>query len=446
MAARPQLRSRPATALLALLLGALMLAAASPSPVEAAKRPGTPDRSFGAEGVPVGFIPGSAFGTGVEGFGGMALTSGGRIVLAGSTDDAGDLEYALGALRRNGRLDTGFGELPNHVVVDGISGDDEVTAAARAPGGQFYIAAESFSGQARFGVARFGVSGALDAGFAGGSTTTTIGTSATPRAIAVRRDGKVLVAGQADVGGIQQIALVRYLPNGLPDGQFGGGDGVVTTPVGTAAVAGDVEIAKGGKLVVCGSGGQGVGGAVVLRYRPNGSLDQSFGAGGIVSLGIGRPGAVLACEVGARGKIVVAAAAGRARSAFVARLTARGKRDRSFGGGDGLVRSNFHLSGSVLLTDLALQRNGKIVLAGIGGDTPGVVGGTLLARLRANGAPDAGFASRGSRLFLLGASGGAFPKLAILPNGKILVAGMLAVFPDTTGYFAARFFGDPVRR
>jgi uncharacterized delta-60 repeat protein len=446
MAARPQLRGRPAKALLALLLGSLLLAAASPSPVEAAKRPGTPDRSFGAEVRSVGVVPGGAFDEGVEGFGGMALTSGGRIVLAGSTFDGSGRDYGIGALRRNGKLDTGFGELPNHVVEDGISGDTQVNAAAAARGGQFYIAAESFFLQPQFGVARFGVSGALDAGFGGGSVTTTIGTSATPRAIAVRKDGKVLVAGEADVGGIQQIALVRYLPNGDPDPAFGGGDGVVTTAVGATATARDVEIAKGGKLVVAGTGGPGLGDAAVLRYRPNGTLDQSFGAGGIVRFGIGRPGGVLACEVGAGGKIVLAGAAGRATTPFVARLTAPGKRDRSFGGGDGLVRSKFRQSGSVLPTDLALQRNGKIVLAGIGGDTFGVVGGTLLARLRANGAPDARFANRGSRLFLLGATGGSFPKLAILPNGKIIVAGQVAIFPTTTGLFAARFFGDPVRR
>ena len=109
------------------------------------------------------------------------------------------------------------------------------------------------------------------------------------------------------------------------------------------------------------------------------------------------------------------------------------------------MRSTFR-QGFGLVTDLALQRNGKIVVAGIGGDVPGIVGGTLVGRLRPNGAPDLGFGNRGSRLFLLGGTADAFPRLQILPNGKILVAGKLAIFPDTTGLFAARLFGDPVRR
>ena len=354
-------------------------------------------------------------------------------------------EYALGALRANGRPDAGFGPAPDHVVVDGISGDDHVNAAAAASGGRYYIAAESISGQARFGIGRFTPTGALDPGFGGGTITTTIGDNASPRAIAVRRGGKLLVAGRADLGGVAQIALVRYLKNGLPDPDFGGGDGVVTTKVGVGATALDVEAAKGGKVVVVGGGGPAGGEGLVLRYRSNGTLDQSFGTGGIVRVRVGKASTAFACEVGARGKIVVAGAALGKVSGYVARLTPAGNRDHGFGGGDGLVRSTFR-QGFGLVTDLALQRNGKIVVAGIGGDVPGIVGGTLVGRLRPNGAPDLGFGNRGSRLFLLGGTADALPRLQILPNGKILVAGKLAIFPDTTGLFAARLFGDPVRR
>ena len=217
-------------------------------------------------------------------------------------------EYALGALRANGRPDAGFGPPPDHVVVDGISGDDHVNAAAAASGGRYYIAAESISGQARFGIGRFTAAGALDPGFGGGTITTTIGDNASPRAIAVRRDGKLLVAGRADLGGVAQIALVRYLPNGLPDPDFGGGDGVVTTKVGVGATGLDVEAAKGGKVVVVGGGGPASGEGLVLRYRSNGTLDQSFGTGGIVRVRVGKASTAFACEVGARGKIVVAGA------------------------------------------------------------------------------------------------------------------------------------------
>jgi uncharacterized delta-60 repeat protein len=427
---------------------ALLALAAAPTPAGARPRPGSFDRSFGSGEVRgVGVVNGGLFGNGVEDFAGLVLSGGGRIVLAGDTDDAGDLDYALGALRPNGRFDTGFGELPNHVIMDGISGDDTVNAVAPARGGQFYIAAESDNGQARFGLARFGISGGTDAGFGGGTVATAIGTDAAPRALAVQKNGRPVAAGRTDTGGVRQIALVRYLTNGLPDPAFGG-DGIVTTKINDNAEALDVEVARNGRIVVAGvdvrpsSKTE----AVVLRYRPNGSLDPSFGKGGIARLRIGGRAAALALEVGARGKVVVAGfGGGNVSRPFVARLTAAGKRDRSFGGGDGLVKPGFGQS-FAFITDLALQRNGKIVLAGIGGDVPGIVGGALVARLRGDGRLDRRFANRGTRLFLLGATGGSFPRLAILPNGKILVAGKLAVFPDTTGFFAVRLFGDPVRR
>ncbi len=354
-------------------------------------------------------------------------------------------EYALGALRANGRPDAGFGPPPDHVVVDGISGDDHVNAAAAASGGRYYIAAESISGQARFGIARFTPAGALDPGFGGGTITTTIGDNASPRAIAVRRDGKLLVAGRADLGGVAQIALVRYLPNGLPDPDFGGGDGVVTTKVGVGATALDVEAAKGGKVVVVGGGGPASGEGLVLRYRSNGTLDQSFGTGGIVRVRVGKASTAFACEVGARGKIVVAGAALGKVSGYVARLTPAGNRDHGFGGGDGLVRSTFR-QGFGLVTDLALQRNGKIVVSRHRRRrSRGSSAAPLVGRLRPDGAPDRGFGNRGSRLFLLGGTAG-LPPASDPAQRKDPRRRQLAIFPDTTGLFAVRLFGDPVRR
>ncbi len=433
--------------LLPILAGAVLAASFLAQPAGARPRPGTLDRSFGSGKAPsLGVIGGGIFGNGVEDFAGLALTPAGRIVLAGDTDTGTDLDYALAALRPNGRFDSGFGDPPDHVVVDGISGDDLVNAVASAPGGRIYIAARSTSGMDRFGIARFTASGAKDAGFGGGTTTTTIGNDAEPRAIAVQKDGKPVVAGRANIGGVSQIAVVRYLTSGLPDPAFDG-DGIVTTKIGKDAEALDVDVARDGRIVVAGTDVRpnNTSEAVILRFRPNGSLDPSFGNDGIARLRIGNRAAALALEVGARGKIVVAGLGGNTQRPFVAGLTASGRRDHSFAGRDGLLRSSFH-QGFAFITDLALQRNGKIVLAGVGGDVPGVIGGTLVARLRGNGALDRRFGNRGARLFLLGGTGNSFARLAILPGGKILVAGKLAIFPDTTGFFAARLFGDPVRR
>ncbi len=103
------------------------------------------------------------------------------------------------------------------------------------------------------------------------------------------------------------------------------------------------------------------------------------------------------------------------------------------------MRSNFH-QGFAYVTDVAVQRNGKIVLAGFGGDIFGVPGGMLAVRLTPKGKLDRGFGSRGSRLFLLGATDFALVRVAIQPSGRIVLGGAFSVF-GTGGFLAARLYG-----
>lgn len=428
-----------------LVLGAASAASAKPG------KPGTLDPSFiGGFGFPgIGLVGASSFTNGLDNYGGLGLTPGGRVILAGDTEVAGVHDFALGRLRSNGRLDTSFGDPVDHVSVGDVFGDDEVNAIAVGPGGSTFIATDSESGGIdRIGVAKVDANGSLDNGFDGdGRTTTTIGSDALARAIAVQKNGRVVVAGSGEVGAKNDLAVVRYLPNGLPDPSFGGGDGIVTTHLGLFALGFDVAVQKNGKIVIAGGRSTSATGseAIVARYRANGTLDPGFGSGGIARLRIGSTSFAFGLAVGSRGKAVIVGFSDAKVSGFVARLTAAGKRDHGFGGDDGLTRSNLR-QGFVYLTDVALQRNGKIVVAGFGGDVPGLVGGTLVGRLRADGSLDRGFADRGSRLFLLGGSGFAFVQLAIQPNGRIIVGGRLLVGGETQGLFAVRFLGDPVRK
>jgi uncharacterized delta-60 repeat protein len=427
------------------ILCAAVVATAAPH------HPGKSDLGFGEDKLGIAAIPASSFTDGLDNFGGMAIDGGGRIVLAGDTNAPGEDDFAAGRLRPNGRLDTSFGNPVTHVSVGNIDGDEDVAAAAAGPNGTTYIGADSYSGGVdRFGVARIDSSGFFDSGFdVDGRTTTTIGTDAAPTAIAVQRNGKVLVAGRGGPSGGGAVALVRYLQDGLPDPGFGGGDGIVTTPVGTISSAFDVEVARSGKITVAGAGSFGPANreqGIVTRYRPNGTLDPSFGKNGIVRLRVTPKSTVIfALELGSKGKVLLGGVTNAKVTGFVARLDAAGKRDHGFGGGDGILRSNFRQPGIAYVTDLALQRNGKIVIAGFGGDIPGVVGGTLVARLRPNGTLDRGFASRGARLFLLGATGFAMTKVAVLPSGRIILAGKFQVGGESVGFFAAKLYGDPVR-
>src|SRR5687768_17423760 len=95
--------------------------------------------------------------------------------------------------------------------------------------------------------------------------------------VTLQPDGKILVAGHTFSGGTLDFALVRYNADGSLDTTFDV-DGKVSTPV----LFGDdtartVLMQADGKIVVAGTaqvGSQTV--FAVVRYNSNGSLDTSF--------------------------------------------------------------------------------------------------------------------------------------------------------------------------
>ena len=111
------------------------------------------------------------------------------------------------------------------------------------------------------------------------------------------------------------IASLRYNASGAPDASFGGGRGLVVTDFEASlndyALA--VALQLDGKIVVAGSSGsttapntaQGL--LAVLRYKPDGSLDSTFGIGGSARTAIGSNSAeAVAVALQTNGKIVVA--------------------------------------------------------------------------------------------------------------------------------------------
>jgi uncharacterized delta-60 repeat protein len=105
-------------------------------------------------------------------------------------------------------------------------------------------------------------------------------------------DGRMVASGYAfdEVGAPPKLeskfAAVRYLDSGEPDPSFGSG-GIFTSPVGTGGSAGAVEIAGGGRLILAGRYDipPSNNAVAALRLTPEGTLDPSFGSGGIVLKG-----------------------------------------------------------------------------------------------------------------------------------------------------------------
>ena len=179
-----------------------------------------------------------------------------------------------------------------------------------------------------------GEAGSLDTSFSDdGFATTAIGSSAEARAVAVQSDGKIVVAGYSGSGSGHDLVVVRYHANGTLDTSFGNG-GIVTTDVdsGSDDYGMAVALRSDGGIVVAGRSG---GDFVVVRYTSGGVLDASFGNGGIVTTdidsGSGDNGEAVALQ--SDGGIVVAGFSwiGGDADVAVVRYTAAGVLDTSFG-------------------------------------------------------------------------------------------------------------------
>src|SRR6266540_4901530 len=96
-------------------------------------------------------------------------------------------------------------------------------------------------------------------------------------AIALQRDGKIVAVG-AD------FLVARYNPDGSLDASFGAG-GVVRTSFGGVSQGGvAVAIQTDGEIIAAGIAVAADGNSefALARYNPDGSLDQSFGTSGKV--------------------------------------------------------------------------------------------------------------------------------------------------------------------
>jgi uncharacterized delta-60 repeat protein len=329
----------------------------------------------------------------------------GKIVVAGGGAAANS--FCVARLRASGALDTTFGSGGKRVIDFG-GNDESAYGAALQPDGKIVLAGDS---DLRVAIVRLHPDGSLDTTFSGdGKKIFSWGALSRAEAVLVLPDGKLLLAGfSGPEGGNIQVA--RLKANGALDTTFGTG--------GKAAVdfGGDdfgLAMARQANARILVAGRSSAGGAVVARLRTNGTLDPDFDADGRLTLpGGGSASAVL---VQPDRKIVVAGNANGSETMTVTRLKPDGSPDLTFDG-DGTTTIDFGP-----LEDLAngavLQPDGKIVVAGYTQADEDVA----IARITASGSPDPTFGAAGKVTVDFGVAtfGNA---VALQPNGRILVAG-----------------------
>jgi uncharacterized delta-60 repeat protein len=288
-----------------------------------------------------------------------------------------------------------------------------------------------------------GAAGDLDPGFDGdGTRTIDLGGFESARDVVIQPDGKLVVAGTA----AESAVVLRLNPDGSLDPGFEV-DGLSGIDAGGVEVAEALALQPDGKVVVAGSK-TAVGGTsevLVARLNADGLADAGFGGVGLGRRTIGSGGLDYAEAVALQpdGKILIAGTAGPEARLLVARLNPDGSNDAGFGQG-GAVGLDF--GGNDVASAVSVQRDGKIVVAG----TTSAGQDVAVARLAADGSLDAGFGTGGRRVIDYGGIDGG-RALALQPDGKILIGGfgssgtaMTVARLKRDGSFDARFDGDGI--
>lgn len=199
-----------------------------------------------------------------------------------------------------------------------------------------------------------------------GRVVTAVGRWACAHAVAVDREGRLVVAGYTIRDGAPiDLVVLRYLPDGGLDPSFGNGGQIFAHTPDDASAAFALTVQRNRQIVVASPGS---GGFDLLRLNPNGTLDAQFGVGGKARAKFpthAHPRGLAPYENGfvAAGHLFLNHQGSRYA---VAKLKADGSPDTKFGQEGVVVANLFHATQDEGFA-VAVQTDGKIVVAGTSG-------------------------------------------------------------------------------
>jgi uncharacterized delta-60 repeat protein len=346
---------------------------------------GSFDQGFGSGGIATMTFP--AKGTSNDTASGVAVQPDGKIVVAGTAHDnnQGADRVGIGRFNPNGTPDASF-NAPG-VPTDGgppVPGEQMITINATAndvaldASGRILVAG-GWDGGALFTgidayVLRLRSDGVQDSTFNGGGSAFHFGygdASDKPESvsrIAVQPDGKIVLPGIAANSTNQDAALARMSPGAVLDPDFNGG-AFVYGRGDTNDAAQDAALEPDGHILVAGAGIQS-NSMLLVRASSTGPFEKwSVNGQTTVFVDYGKPSIANAVALQSNGKIVLGGTAGD--DVAVARLQPGGASDTSFGP-DGKRTISFP-GGDADAFAMALQGDGKVVLAGHAGNSAAVV-------------------------------------------------------------------------
>ena len=393
--------------LLVLALAVVWTAATPRSVLAICPSNGTLDPTWNGTGVAL-----TNFGTNADQVRSVAIQSDGKIVVAGSSHNMH--RFALARYNTDGTPDLTFGTEGKVETSFALNGNDIgssfATTVAIQPDGKIVAGGAArglFTSMSLFTLARYNVDGSLDGSFGdGGKLTIFVGFGEDRiNSLLIQPDGKIVAGGYADNIGNRDFAVVRLRPNGSLDPSWGTGGKVITAFGSVDHRIASLAIQSDGKIVAGGN-------SVVVRYNTNGTLDTSWGGTGIVSTSQ----VVTSVAVQPDGKVVAGGWIwlGFESDSAVARFNTDGTPDTTWDG-DGSVVTRVGATDDEFHT-VAIQSDGKVVAAGFS------YYGFTIVRYNRYGALDASWGGTG---IVITINEGAYRirDLVIQPDGKIVAAG-----------------------
>lgn len=358
--------------------------------------------------------------------------SDGRILMAGGTLDSDGFKMVVMRFLASGQLDSSFGVQGRVILSFGIENDFAYCMAVQSDGRILVGGYTTQDGTTHFALARMLSDGLMDPDFGtAGTVTTQLGTfDSEMYALALQPDGKILAVGyawNALATPNRDFAIVRYLPNGTLDNTFGElGNGVLiqaTTATASEDYATGVAIRNDGKIIVGGTRYPSVGASsfAIMRLTTTGVLDSTFGVGGRQT--------TTSSTNNLQAQTLLLQADGK--PILAGQVTVAG--DREFFCArylnTGVLDTSFGTSGRAIISmgsssdtvlDAVLDSSGRVMMAGYSVTSSSQF---ALLRLTTSGVADSTFDNDGRVAWDLGPSADMAFSLALQSNGKILLAG-----------------------
>jgi uncharacterized delta-60 repeat protein len=412
------------------------------------------DTTFGVNGLVI-TSPGTSQGSESRA---VLVQTDGKIVVAGDTPDivngTGN-DFVVVRYNVDGTLDTTFGDpdpanppsrlgyvrtsfsstAGEYVFAAALQSDGKiiVSGSASVPSGQ--------SSKTVMAVARYSASGSLDLAFGSAGKMTVDMSGAFARAVAIQADGKIVLVGDLN------FSVARLNPNGSLDASFGTGGTLTVNPStskqgsGKAfgvviqripSMTGEERIVVGGWAV---AGSSATADFALMRFKPNGAIDGTFGSSGRVLtdfFGFGDYLKSLALDANNRivavGETSTNACGLYAHDFGIARYNENGSLDSGFNG-NGRQTADIY-GGWDIAQGIVIQPDGKIVISGNAHSSDNSLDDFALLRLNSNGTRDSSFGLVGNGIAttdFFGSEDWSYAVTRQPSDGKIVASGVAYV-------------------